>query len=155
MPSHYNFQMPGLTNPAPQNSGFGSQGLNFEPFKMPGASFAQQEGGFFGEGIGKIGDVLGSEQFGQGVSAFSTLANIYGGFKSLGLAKDQFRFNKKAFNLNFNAQAQDYENTLKDRWAARNASAEARGQSYTGMNEWLSGRTIARTGGQAGGNTGG
>jgi hypothetical protein len=91
----------------------------------------------------KIG---GMEGIGQGVSAFANLANIYAGFKSLGLAKDQLQFSKSSFNKNFNAQAQSYNNELKDRWTARNASAQARGQSYESMDSWLSGRQINQTG---------
>jgi len=119
----------------PQLQGF-DNGLGFENFKMPG--FAAEEGGFFGS----LGDIFKSKGFGQGVSAFSTLANIYGGFKSLGLAEDQFDFQKSAFNKNFEAQKKDYENTLKDRWTARNASASSRDQSFPGMDQWLSNRTI-------------
>lgn len=90
----------------------------------------------------KIGGILGSEGFNTGVSAFGDLMSIYTGFKSLGLAKDQFKFQKKAWNKNYDAQAKDYENNLKDRWAARNASAAARGQSYEGMDSWVNSRKI-------------
>lgn len=115
---------------------FGSGNLGFE-----------KEGNFFdifkdGGKLGKIGDIFTSEKFGKGLGAFSSLAEIYGGFKSLGLASDQFKFQKEAFNKNFGAQVKDYENTLKDRWAARNASASSRGTSFQGMDQWVASRAI-------------
>lgn len=97
-------------------------------------------------GQGWFDKIGGMQGIGQGVSAFANLANIYAGFKSLGLAKDQFQFSKSSFNKNFNAQAQSYNNELKDRWTARNASAQARGQSYESMDSWMSGRKINQTG---------
>lgn len=95
-------------------------------------------GGLFG----KIFGTLGSEGFQSGVSAFGNLANIYAGFKSLGLAEDQLDFAKSSFNRNFSAQAKSYNNELKDRWEARQAGASARGRNYETMGSWLQGRTI-------------
>jgi hypothetical protein len=100
-----------------------------------GAQQQQQGGGLWG--------TLGSEGFQTGVSNFANLANIYMGFKSLGLAKDQLDFTKGAFNKNFEAQATSYNNQLKDQWAARNASANVRGENYQGMDSWLKDRKIS------------
>lgn len=92
---------------------------------------------------GKLGAV------GQGVNAFSSLANLYAGFKALRLQEKQFDFARDAWNKNYNNQVKDYENTLKDRWAARNASASARGGSYDSMASWVGNRSL--TGQPAGG----
>jgi len=86
--------------------------------------------------VGKLGVVS------QGLGAFSNLANIYAGFKAMSLQKKQFQFAKDAWNKNYNNQVKDYENTLKDRWAARNASAGARGGSYESMGSWVGSRAM-------------
>jgi len=100
--------------------------------------------GFFGPDslLGKIFSGLGSEGFQSGLAGFGNMAKIYTGLKALGLAKDKFKFQKEAFNRNFQAQATGFNNELKDRWTARSASATARGDSFQGMDEWLSGRTV-------------
>jgi len=148
------FQMPGMVQPQLGNFGYGSgmgTNNNFGLGSMPGSSGAAvaQPGMWQGmqqwgkQAGSKIGGVLGSTGFQQGMGAFSTLANMYTGFKSLGLAKDQLNFQKKAWNKNYQAQVKDYENTLKDRWTARNASARTRGGSQMqGMNEWVGDRAI-------------
>ena len=119
-------------------------GIPFMPGYTPGGiPQQQQQGGIFS----KIGGTLANPQFQTALSGFSTLANIYSGFKALGLAEDQLDFAKSSFNTNFNAQAQTYNNELKDRWEARTAGAAARGRDYEGMNSWMSGREIQKTGG--------
>lgn len=92
--------------------------------------------------LGKVGAVS------QGLGAFSSLANIYAGFKALKMQEKQFDFAKESWNKNYNNQVKDYENTLKDRWAARNASAGARGGSYETMGNWVGSRAL--TGQEAG-----
>lgn len=86
--------------------------------------------------LGKMGVVS------QGLGAFGSLASLYSGFKALKLQEDQFDFTKQAWNKNYNNQVKDYENTLKDRWAARNASAAAGGQSYESMGSWVGSRSL-------------
>lgn len=88
---------------------------------------------------GKLGAV------GTGISAFSSLANIYAGFKAMKLAKSQFKFQKDAWNKNYNAQVKDYENTLRDRWTARDASAQLNNRQFSSMEDWMSPRQIAPT----------
>lgn len=89
--------------------------------------------------VGKLGVVS------QGLGAFSNLAGLYAGFKALSLQKKQFEFAKDAWNKNYANQVKDYENTLKDRWAARNASAAARGGSYESMGSWVGSRALTGT----------
>jgi hypothetical protein len=93
---------------------------------------------------GKLGDILGNPKFNTGMSAFSNLAGIYTGFKSLGLAEDQLDFSKYSFSKNFNAQARTYNNTLRDQWASRNAAARNRGEQYEGMGSWMKPRQIEK-----------
>ena len=144
------FQMPGLVNPSQQLgsfTSFGSSSLNPTStftggMGMPGSQGFAQQPNVPGGTFSKIGGVLGSQGFANGLGAFSTLASIYTGFKGLGLAKDQLNFQKSSFNKNFNASAKDYENKLKDKWNARNNAAAARGKTFAGMDEWVSGRSI-------------
>jgi hypothetical protein len=85
---------------------------------------------------GKLGAI------GEGVGAFSSLANIYAGFKALKLQKSQFKFQKQAWNKNYNNQVKDYENRLKDRWSARSNSASARGGSFASMGNYVGSRAL-------------
>jgi hypothetical protein len=126
------------------------------PFSQQDTSLAllNQQGGQGGLNVttpfadmgayGKIGTIS------AGLGAFSSLAQIYAGFKAMKLAKDQFKFQKEAFNKNYQAGVKDYENSLKDRWAARSASASARGSSFQSMETYVDARAI---GGDSGGGT--
>jgi len=149
--------------------GFGSNGVmnmgmwgsqpavaSAQSFTGNGIPFAPKYGGFGGSGTrtgfggwwdsitADLGD--GMTGFYQGVSAFSNLAGIYAGFKSLGLAKDQFKFAKSSFNKNFNASAQAYNNTLKDQWEHKTNTYADRGRSYESMDSWMADRQINQTG---------
>jgi len=109
---------------------------DFVNFGQP--NLVQQQGTGFGDldFSGKLGAI------GQGVSAFSTLAQIYAGFKGMKLAKDQFKFQKDAFNLNFNAQVQGFNNELKDKHQANANVAASRGNTFESLGTFLSGRQI-------------
>lgn len=85
---------------------------------------------------GKLGVVS------QGLGAFSNLASLYSGFKALSLQKKQFKFARDAWNKNYGNQVKDYENTLRDRWAARRASAGARGAGFESMGSWVGSRAL-------------
>ena len=89
--------------------------------------------------LGKIGVVS------QGLGAFSNLASLYAGFKALSLQKKQFQFAKDAWNKNYANQVKDYENTLRDQWAARRASAGARGGGYQSLGGYLGDRALTGT----------
>ena len=103
----------------------------------------QNGNGGIGGLFGKMGDIFGSKGFNQGVSSFATLANIFTGFKALGLAKDDLKFRKSAFNKNFAASVKDYSNQQKDRFTAKNAARKARGMELRDMDTWLADREIA------------
>lgn len=112
--------------------------------------YAPKYGGFGGSGqtgMENMWDKIGGMQgLNQGISAFSNLAGIYAGFKSLGLAKDQFKFAKSSFNKNFNASAQAYNNQLEERWEQKKNIYESRGREYEGMESWMADKTIDKTG---------
>jgi len=101
----------------------------------------QTGGGTFGDldFRGKIGAI------GTGFQAFSSLANIYAGFKAIKLQKDQFKFQKEAFNKNFAAQAKSFENELRDRFAARSASAQVNNRDFQSLSTFLDQRAIPGT----------
>jgi len=69
-------------------------------------------------------------------SALTGLAGSYLGMKQYGLAKKAFRESKRQFQLNFDAQKQDYNTKLKDRQRARinNAGTESR---YKSVGEYM------------------
>lgn len=76
-----------------------------------------------------IGNVLGAGNNMQNVSGWNTFSNVLGGisglanaftgFKQLGLAKDQFRWQKDAFNTNLVNQANLVNSQLADRQRRR------------------------------------
>ena len=103
-----NFQGSDLGIQAGVNGGqTGLQGLIFNAPTV-GANGQMQAGGLNLDGIGSIMDGIGSA-----VSIYTALSN-------LGLAKDQFRFQKDAYNTNLQNQTQSYNTALEDRTRARN-----------------------------------
>ena len=81
----------------------------------------------------------------EGLGAFSSLANMYMGFKALSQQKKQFKFQKNAWNKNYNNQVKDYENNLKDRWTAKNAYHELAGKDYQSMDSYVGDRQLTGT----------
>jgi len=79
--------------------------------------------GWFGEG-GKI------EGLGSIADALGSLGQIYGAIKGVGLAKDQLRFQKEAYNTNLTNTTKAYNTNLEDRVRAR-SFAEGRPDSYS------------------------
>lgn len=130
--SMFNLTSPGGFNPfGGQQQGGGAGG--YDPMAM------------YKMNIGDMGSYGKLAVAGQGLSAFSDLAGLYGAFKALGMQKDALKFQKSAWNKNYANQVQDYENTLKDRWEAKSASAAARGQSYDSMDSYLAPRKLTGT----------
>ncbi len=110
---------------------------------FPALTQQQQPQDLFATPFSQMGAYGKIATVGQGLGAFSSLANIYAGFKAMKLQKQQFQFQKDAFNKNYNAQVKDYENTLKQRWAARSNSAAARGGSFESMSSYVGSRALA------------
>ena len=102
--------VPGMPSSAP--AGFGGAGIN-----LGGAA----GGGGVLAGLGKLGGWLGKN--GQTIGTFGNLAmqgiNAYVGLQQLGLAKDAFKFEKKAFKTNLANQVDSYNTQMKDRTTGR------------------------------------
>jgi len=77
-------------------------------------------------------------------SMFSNFANLYGTFADRKERRNSRRFQQDAFNKNFNAQAQAYNNQLRDKWFGRNQSNVARGRPTTSEADFLAGRQIQK-----------
>lgn len=124
---------------------FGPGGLPITPQGPQG-----QSGGGIWDALGGIlsnTDWLGSTNAQTGmttpgvlptaVSSLSGLSDIYFGLKQYGLAKDQFRENRRQFNLNFDAQRNLTNSQLEDRQKARVASNPGRYESVSSyMNKY-------------------
>ena len=71
--------------------------------------------------LGKLGGWLGKN--GQTIGTLGNLAvggiNAYLGLQQLGMAKDAFKFEKKAFKTNLANQVQSYNTQMKDRITGR------------------------------------
>jgi len=79
---------------------------------------------------------------GDGVDAFSSLAQIYAGFKAMKLNKEKFRFQKDAWNKGYQNEVKDYENNLKNRWEAQSSAHAARGIDYGTMDSYVNDRRL-------------
>jgi hypothetical protein len=82
---------------------------------------------FWGEGGFNIGSM------GQIVQGIGALGSAYLGIKNYGLAKDQLKFSKEAFNANLNNSIRAYNNSLEDRIRGRSsdhAGKEGEVQAY-------------------------
>ena len=103
-----NFQGSDLGIQAGANGG--QTGLQSLIFNAPttAANGQMQAGGLNLDGIGSIMNGIGSA------------VSIYTALSKLGLAKDQFKFQKDAYNTNLNNQTQSYNTALEDRITARN-----------------------------------
>lgn len=102
-----NFQGSDLGLQAGANGG--QTGLQSLVYNAPtvGANGQMMKGGLNLDGIGSIMNGIGSA-----VSIYTALSN-------LGLAKDQFKFQKDAYNTNLKNQTQSYNTSLEDRTRAR------------------------------------
>lgn len=80
------------------------------------ASFAPAAAGVADVGSG-FGANLGT--LGAGIQGLSALSGLLQGNKALGLAKDQFKFQKSVTNTNLNNSIKSYNTALEDRLTAR------------------------------------
>jgi hypothetical protein len=80
---------------------------------------------------GGLGNWLGgnAKLFGAGMDFLSKGIGAYTGLKTLGLAQDAFKQEKKAFNINLANQTQSYNTAVGDRIAGRSYSSEAERQA--------------------------
>lgn len=82
--------------------------------------------GLFGNGDGFLGSDVNTADLQLGIGGLQTLGNLWGGFKSLGLAEKQFDFSKMIAEKNLNNSTQSYNTALEDRI---NSRAVAQGMS--------------------------
>ena len=143
-----NWNMPtfgnnGLSNAYGSNTDYG-QSFNYgasaasqypELYQAPSTSPNPQQSsqGIFGRIYGGVKDAFtsgGTDAKGYqtanavsgGISAIASLTSAYMGMKQYGLAKNQFDFQKQAYDENRLAQATNYNTEIKDRQRARVAS---------------------------------
>jgi len=96
---------------APQFGGFGAmQPQVASPTGWGGMDFSQK-----------------MEAVGQGLGAFTSLANLYGMFKNLSFQKKAFKFAQEGTKKNFNANAQAFNNAVDDQYTNRSAMASYNG----------------------------
>jgi hypothetical protein len=80
----------------------------------------------------------------SGLGALGDLFSLYAGWKGMGLAEDKFDFFRKDTNRKFDASRKDYENQLRDNWAARDAYAKASNGSFNqSESDYVGQRAIA------------
>jgi hypothetical protein len=80
----------------------------------------------------------------QGLGAFTSLAQIYGMFQSLGLQKKAFKFAQEGTKRNFNAQATAYNEAVASKETARHAYADANNQDYGSMYAYGTGQKVEK-----------
>jgi len=115
---------------------------NMAPMAMPTIpmmdSVSAQQPGLFDRIVSSVGDWFHNTpftttldtkngmktqgMFDMGLGAAQGLLGAYLGFQNLGIAKDTLNQNKRAFDLNFNAQRNLTNSRLADRQAARVAA---------------------------------
>lgn len=80
----------------------------------------------------------------DGLGAFTSLAQIYGMFQSLGLQKKAFKFAQEGTKRNFNAQATAYNEAVASKETARRAYAGANNQDYNSMYAYGTGQKVEK-----------
>lgn len=107
------------SNPQPAQMNFADPSSNglvnpMQGFQMPS---------FGADGAGSTDWLKGlsdnSGMINLGIGGLSTLGNLWGGMKSLGLANKQFDFTKMMAEKNLNNQTQSYNTALEDRINSR------------------------------------
>jgi hypothetical protein len=133
----YNFSVPTGMGVNSGQSGYGS--LN--TFGMPSPTSGANPDTISGLGSvpganGGLGLNIPTLQL--GLQGLSSIANLYTGLKALGLAQDQFSFQKQLSQTNLNNSVQSYNTALSDRANARGvAEGQTPGQvqSYINSNK--------------------
>lgn len=129
-PGSTNYLTPGASNGA--LPGVGSSYLDsMANYGLPGGG---DTAGMFGPGM--------FQGISQGLGAFTSLAQIYGMFQSLGLQKKAFKFAQEGTKRNFNAEATAYNEAVASKETARHASATANGQDYGSMYAYGTGQKV-------------
>lgn len=102
-----------------QNPSFGAPAIqprNMFSYTPWGSGQGQARGlGYFGANM---------PLFSAGIQGLSQLGNVYLGIKQLGLAKDSFNLQKRAFETNLANSTSAYNTQIRDRIAGRSYATE-------------------------------
>lgn len=79
---------------------------------------------------------------GQGLGAFTSLAQLYGMFKNLGFQKKAFKFAQEGTKRNFNAQAQGFNNEVENRHDAERTYAQSQGNDFESLASYSGRRSV-------------
>jgi hypothetical protein len=83
-------------------------------------------------------------KLGEGLGAFTSLAQLYGMFQSLGLQKKAFKFAQEGTKRNFNAQATAYNESIANRETSNRAYTAASGGNYDSLYAYGTGQKVAK-----------
>ena len=132
-----------------------TNGPGSTPYQQPlggvlpgvGASYLDSMASYGTPNVGQTASIFGPDLFqniSQGLGAFTSLAQIYGMFQSLGLQKKAFKFAREGTKRNFNAQATAYNEAVASKETARRASAATNGQDYNSLYAYGTGQKIEK-----------
>jgi hypothetical protein len=95
-----------------------------------------------GDGAGSLSGSLGMNvpTFQLGLQGLSSLASMYTGLKALGLAKDQFAFQKSLATKNLQNSVTSYNTSLSDR---ANSRAVMEGQSTSDRDAYINANKLS------------
>lgn len=111
----------GVPGSMPQIPGVGGDGKSMYGYTPWGAGPGQAKGlGYFGANM---------PLFSAGIQGLSQLGNIYLGIKQLGLAKDSFNLQKRAFETNLANSTSSYNTQMRDRINGRSYATEEERQA--------------------------
>lgn len=120
----------------------GTAGFGFMPSQAQGINWdtsALNTPGGGGESWWQTPGMVGG--IAQGIGA---LAGAWNAHRGLGLARDQFRFQKEAYNTNLANSIQSYNTSLEDRIRGRTSDYEGKEQDVQG---YLNRHSLRRQGG--------
>lgn len=100
-----------------------------------GGGGGQEGGSILGSAFGWLGN--NAEGIGSLLQGIGALGSLYGTNQQIGIAKDQLKLQKEAYNTNLNNQIASYNTNLEDKIRGRYSSvdqSEAQVQDYLNKN---------------------
>ena len=139
---------------AAQNAEFGNWGLDATNQALGGGTYGSMDALKKGAGGSGLAGIFGDnsfmgDAFGKGgwvspvLQGIGSLAQSWAAMKQLDLAKDQFSFQKDAFNKNWAAQTSTLNTAMADRQAARVGSAGTLTNKYQSVGDYMDENRIA------------
>jgi hypothetical protein len=135
------FQVPTGMGVDPANQNYGSLngfGMGSPTLGANAGSITPGVPGAATPALGGLGMNLPTLQL--GLQGAGTLANLYAGIQALGLAKDQFGFQKDMANKNYTNSVSSYNTSLEDK---ANARASVTGQSAADTAAYIAAHKLA------------